>query len=181
MKNKLLMAAAAASMLIGLSLPAMAAEPWIDEVRLGVYDHDTNLAQSRHETSDPDINAQVLLKSPDFLSWAWAPRPLIGANINTGNGTSIAYLALAWDYSFTDALFVEGSFGGAIHNGETDHETPSKLDLGCRVMFHETASLGWRFDEHNSLMLTADHMSNASLCSPNPGLTDIGVQYGYKF
>jgi lipid A 3-O-deacylase len=181
LNHKLLMAAAAASMLIGVSLPAMADEPWIDEVRLGVYDHDSNLAASRHETSNPDINGQILLKSPDFLSWAGAPRPLIGTNINTGNGTSIAYLALAWDYNFTDALFVEGSFGGAIHNGETEHETPSKLDLGCRVMFHETASIGWRFDEHNSLMLTADHMSNASLCHANPGLTDIGIQYGYKF
>ncbi|MEN6544138.1 acyloxyacyl hydrolase [Parvibaculum sp.] len=180
LKSKLLTAAMAATAFMALCAPTQAAD-WVDELRVGVYDHNTDLFATRHETSNPDINAEVLFKTPTFLEWAWAPRPIIGANINTGNGTSIAYAGLAWDYDFTKSLFVEGTFGGAIHNGETDHETSTKLNLGCRAMFHESASIGYRFDEHSSLMLTVDHMSNASLCDANPGLTDIGVRYGFKF
>ncbi len=178
------MVAAAATAFVATSMPASATDDWVDELRLGVYDHSTQLFGTRHETSDPDINAEALFKSPDWLSWAAGPRPMIGANINTGGGTSIGYAGLAWDWNFTDALFLEGTFGGAIHDGNTSGSTGAGRDrnnYGCRVMFHETASVGWRFDEHNSLMLTADHMSNASLCSSNPGLTDVGVQYGYKF
>lgn len=37
-----------------------------------------------------------------------------------------------------------------------------------------------RFAEYNSLMLTADHMSNAGLCAKDEGLSDIGVRYGFK-
>ncbi|HEY4345237.1 MAG TPA: acyloxyacyl hydrolase [Parvibaculum sp.] len=180
-KSRLILAAAAASALIGMNVPAMAGDGLVDEVRLGVYDHDSNLFASRHETSDPDINAEILFKGPTWLEWMASPRINLGANINTGNGTSIAYTGLTWTYNFAEAWFVEGSFGGAIHDGETDHQTSSQLDLGCRVMFHENASVGYRVTANSSVMLTVDHMSNASLCSPNPGLTDIGLRYGFTF
>ncbi|MCE9648547.1 MAG: acyloxyacyl hydrolase [Parvibaculum sp.] len=180
-KSKLTLAAAAACALVGLNAPAMAGDGPVDEVRLGIYDHNSSLFASRHETSNPDINAEILFKAPSWLEWMAQPRINLGANINTGNGTSIAYTGLTWDYNFTEAWFIEGSFGGAIHNGETDKQTASKLDLGCRVMFHENASLGYRVTANSSVMLTVDHMSNASLCSPNPGLTDIGIRYGYTF
>lgn len=180
-KSKLILAAAAACALVGVSLPAQAGDGIVDEVRLGIYDHNTNLFGTRHETDNPDINAEILFKSPSWLAWAASPRINLGTNINTGNGTSIAYTGLTWTYDFAPAWFVEGSFGGAIHNGETSKQTSSKLNLGCRVMFHENASLGYRITDNSSLMLTVDHMSSASLCSPNPGLTDIGLRYGFRF
>jgi lipid A 3-O-deacylase len=183
LKSKLWMAAAAAGALMATSMPALAGDGAVDEVRLGLYDHNTNLFATRHETSNPDINGEVLFKTPSFLEWAWAPRPIVGANVNTGGGTSIAYAGLAWDYDFTEALFVEGSFGGAIHNGHTSGPTNGRdrINYGCRVMFHESASLGYRLTSSTSVMLTVDHMSNASLCDPNPGLTDAGVRIGYSF
>jgi lipid A 3-O-deacylase len=177
----MILAAAAAGALICMNAPAMAGDGPVDEVRLGLYDHNTDLFGTRHETDSPDVNAEVLFKSPSWLAWAYAPRINLGANINTDDGTSIAYTGLTWTYNFAEAWFVEGSFGGAIHNGETDKQTASKLDLGCRVMFHENASLGYRVTANSSLMLTVDHMSNASLCSSNPGLTDVGVRYGFTF
>lgn len=184
LNSKRLMILAATAALMMTSLPASAADGWVDEVRLGVYDHASDMFETSHETSDPDINAEMLFASPGWLSWAWAPRPLIGANINTGGGTSIAYAGLAWDYYLTQTLFVEGTFGGAIHNGETsglNNGTRDRTNYGCRGMFHESASVGYSLTEHSSLMLTIDHMSNLSLCDVNPGLTDIGVRYGYKF
>lgn len=180
-KSKLILAAAAACALFGISAPAQAGDGIVDEVRLGIYDHNTDLFGTRHETDSPDINAEILFKSPSWLDWAYSPRINLGANVNTDDGTSIAYTGLTWTYDFAPAWFVEGSFGGAIHNGETSKQTASKLDLGCRVMFHENASIGYRVTENSSLMLTVDHMSSASLCSPNPGLTDIGLRYGFRF
>lgn len=180
-KSKFLTAALAATAFIGVSAPA-SANDWIDELRVGAYDHDSNLAATRHETSRPDINGEVLFKSPDWLSWAFAPRPMIGTNVSTGGGTSIAYAGLAWTFDLTDALFIEGTFGGAIHNGHTsEHEDSDRRNYGCRAMFHESASVGYRFTDSVSLMLTIDHMSNASLCDSNPGLTDAGARLGFKF
>ena len=181
LKNKLIFATVAVSSACAFSLPALAGDGIIDEARIGIYDHNSNLAATRHETNNPDINAELLFKSPAWLQWMAKPRINLGANINTGNGTSIAYTGLVWDYNFTDAFFIEGGFGGAIHNGETSRQTASKLNMGCRVMFHENISLGYRVTNNSSVMLTVDHMSNASLCSSNPGLTDVGIRHGYTF
>lgn len=167
--------------LMSLSAPVMAGNSFIDEMRVGVYDHNSNLTGSRYETSDPDINLEVLFKSPEWLQWMAQPRINIGANVNTGNGTSSLYSGLVWDYDFTQTFFIEGGFGAAIHNGETNVKTATKVDLGCRVLFHENVSLGYRVTANSSVMLTMDHMSNAGLCDPNPGMTDVGVRYGYTF
>jgi len=139
LKSKFLTAAAAATALVTMAVPA-SANDWIDELRVGVYDHAT--FGTSHETDNPDINGEVLFKSPDWLSWAFAPRPMIGANINTGGGTSIAYAGLAWTFNLTDAVFVEGTFGGAVHNGETSGVNGpgrDRMNYGCRAMFHESA------------------------------------------
>ena len=184
LKRELGMIAGVAGVLVAMSMPAMAGDSLVDEVRLGVYEHNTPMFGTRHETNSPDLNAEALFKSPDWLSWAYAPRPIIGANINTGGGTSIGYAGLAWTWDFARSFFLEGSFGGALHNGHTSGPSGGVRDrnnYGCRVMFHEGASVGYRFDSHVSVMFAVDHMSNASLCSTNPGLTDAGVRVGYSF
>lgn len=157
-------------------LPASATE-----LRLGIYDHNTSAFGSRLETKKPDINVELLLPSPDVLGFLWAPRPAVGANINTGSGTSIYYAGLTWTWDFAPSFFLEGHFGGAAHDGETKKLVPRKLRLGCRVMFHEYVSLGYRISDSASIMATVDHMSNASLCDHNPGLTSAGVRFGYSF
>jgi len=166
-----------------MALPAATADarPLGEEVRIGILDHDTALFRDRHETSDPDINAEVLFASPDFLGWAFSPRPLIGATINTGGGTSLGYAGLGWNFDLGSNFFIDASLGGAIHNGETHKSTKDSRDYGCRVLFHETLSVGYDLDEHSSLMATAEHMSNAAFCDKNDGLTNIGLRYGYRF
>ncbi|MES1989974.1 MAG: acyloxyacyl hydrolase [Pseudomonadota bacterium] len=180
----------ALSSILALSAPAIAADSGtgtntgkniVSEVRLGLYDHESELFGDRYETSDPDVNVEILFNAPDWLAWMANPRLNIGADINTGSGTSIGYGGLVWTYDVTDALFIEGAFGGAIHDGETDRPTADQMDLGCRVMFHESASIGYRVSDNTSVMVTVDHMSNAGLCSSNPGITNAGVRLGYTF
>ncbi|PKP78463.1 MAG: acyloxyacyl hydrolase [Alphaproteobacteria bacterium HGW-Alphaproteobacteria-3] len=162
------------------SMPANA-EGLLTELRIGVLDHDSDLLRERHETSDPDINLEARFASPDFLSWAFAPNPLIGANINTGDGTSLAYAGLGWTFFLTDGIFTDFTFGGAIHDGETNGPSADSRQYGCRLAFHESFSLGYSFDGHNAIMLGIDHMSNASLCDKNDGLTNLGIRYAYRF
>jgi len=46
------------------------------------------------------------------------PRLHFGGSISTDGGTSLVYTGLTWDVFLTQRLFVEGSFGGAIHDGD---------------------------------------------------------------
>lgn len=174
------LAALAAIPFLYVSSPA-AADGILTELRLGILDHDSDLVRERKETSDPDINIEARFASPDFLDWAFSPNPVIGANINTGEGTSLAYLGLGWTFYLTDAIFADFTLGGAIHDGETSRRTADSRNYGCRLNFHESVSLGYSFDEHNAIMIGFDHMSNASLCDRNDGLTNIGIRYAYKF
>ena len=78
-------------------------------------------------------------------------------------------------------IFADFTLGGAIHDGETTAPSSGSRQYGCRLGFHESFSLGYSFDGHNAIMLGVDHMSNASLCDKNDGLTNLGIRYAYKF
>lgn len=157
------------------------AEGFISEMRIGVMDHDSSIFHNTYETTDPDINFEVRFASPEFLSWAFAPRPLIGGTVNTGDGTSFGYAGLGWTFDLTDAFFIDLTFGGAVHDGSTNGKTATSKDFGCRAQFHESASVGYRFDKSNAVMLSVEHMSNGSLCTRNEGLTNTGIRYAYTF
>ena len=53
--------------------------------------------------------------------------------------------------------------------------------LGCSPLFREAAAVGFRLNEHWSVMATVEHMSNAGLCGDNRGLTNFGGKLGYTF
>lgn len=164
------------------AVPAFAAEDSIvDEVRLGVLNHELSLFRDETDEDGADINGEVLFTSPDWLEWAGSPRPHLGATIATHeDSTSIIYTGLAWDWNFWGPLFVEGAFGAALHDGETG-SSKQQNELGCAWAFHESASLGYNLTDNHRLMLTLEHISNASLCDDNEGLTNVGIRYGYRF
>ena len=151
--------------------------PFVDELRLGAYVHDV---ESLHGDNDVDLNAEILFpklwqsQTDDFLSSILTPRPHIGMTQNFEGETSEYYFGLTWDVPLGEFAFLEGSFGGAFHDGPLDH-------LGCRLNFHETASLGFKLGDHWRLLGTISHMSNANLCNVNKGLTNAGLRLGYKF
>ena len=161
----------------------------VDEVRAGV------LAQSFGGWS-PDkeqgvgINLELLFASPDFLRAVGSPRPHIGGSIATdGDATSQIYAGLEWKAHLAQRLFVAGSLGGAVHNGETDAFDPAvdlprlnnTLFLGCRALFRIGADLGYDITENVSASINWSHLSNAGLCDDNEGLDNLGVRLGYRF
>ncbi len=171
----------AAALAIGVASTAQADDGIIDEVRVGLLNHEMSLLRNDTQEDGVDVNVEVLFDSPDWLEWAWSPRPHVGATIAThDDATSFIYTGLTWDYNFWGPMFVEGSFGFALHDGETGLSTVSN-ELGCTWNFHESASLGYDVTEAHRVMLTFEHISNASLCSENEGISNVGVRYGYKF
>ena len=152
--------------------------PAIDEFRIGVMEPVDGPA--RDEDGSPDINLELLIGrfGPEYQNVFWnhllRPRPHFGGSISTDGGTDLAYVGLTWDIFLTPWLFIEGSVGGAIHDGPDS-------EFGCSVDFRESGSVGAMLSDRWALMATVDHMSNASLCDENRGLTTVGLHLGRKF
>ena len=153
---------------------------YLSEVRGGLLVHDEG-AFSRNKEDGIDINFEVLFKSPSMLDVVWAPRPHLGATLNSAGNTSQAYLGLTWDWDFYRYFFLNFSLGGAFHTGEKVTDDPKKKSLGCSVLFRESLDLGYKVSGPHSVMFHLDHISNAKLCSTNEGLEAFGLRYGYSF
>lgn len=156
------------------------ADAWLSELRVGGLYHDAGVF-GNHKEGGEDVNAEVLFTSPDILSVIWSPRPHLGTNINDDGYTSQVYGGLTWTYDFTQNLFGEFSEGGSVNDGQLNKTDHHHKALGSPVLFRESLSLGWRFDEHNSLSAMLDHISNAGLARYNGGLDTAGLRYGYRF
>jgi len=164
--------------------PAMA---FIDEFKVGGLVHDTNLGDHHLETGT-DVNLEVLFKSPAFLSIIGSPRPHLGGDINTSGNTSSGYAGLTWRADLIgnlinpgDSIFVTGSLGGAIHDGYIDTAPRTRKRLGSRVLFRESAELGYQITPTFSVAAFIDHISNANLGRHNAGDTNAGGRVGIKF
>ncbi|ALA18012.1 MULTISPECIES: acyloxyacyl hydrolase [Chelatococcus] len=155
---------------------------FVSQLRLGVLAHDPG----GKEDGSVDIMGEIVFAKP------WSnPDPLIdmllpafnaGVSVNTGGKTSYVFAGLNWHADITDALFIELDFGGAVHNGKVGDVVPDGRDaLGCRFLFREAASIGYRFDANWSVLATVEHLSNGGLCDDNRGLTNVGAKLSYHF
>jgi lipid A 3-O-deacylase len=125
-------AAACASLLPGLRMAAAADLPRVPEwetspppiaspppsfweVRVGATAHDP----WSPERGSADFNGELLVGRIFTKPDAWIPRFHLGASINTGGKTSYGYAGFTWTFDLVDSVFIEGSFGGAVHNGST--------------------------------------------------------------
>lgn len=173
-------AAADRQLALGLPDPGDPAGGFLSEVRAGLLYHDVGIVSASTEEG-ADVNFEVLFAAPAFLEILFSPRPHLGASINTAGDTSQVYGGLTWGLDLWSGLFFEVALGGSVHDGELDADKSDRNDLGCRILFREALELGWRFAEHHSISIMADHISNAGLCSDNDGQDTAGLRYGYKF
>jgi len=161
----------------------------IDEVRIGAFAQgEGGWAPAKEQ--GVGINIEALFAAPGFLRVLGAPRPHIGASIATdSDATSQIYAGLEWKAHLARRLFVAGSLGGAVHNGETDAFDPA-VDIprlnntqffGCRALFRLGADIGVDLTDRVSASVHWDHISNAGLCVNNEGLDNLGIRLGYRF
>ncbi|HEU6441479.1 MAG TPA: acyloxyacyl hydrolase [Microvirga sp.] len=133
-----------------------------------------------------NLTGEILLAKPftasDLFTSYFIPRPHFGGSLNFDDRTSFAYTGLTWTFDVTPSLFVEGSIGGAFHNGkEVNDPFADRQALGCSPLFRESGSVGVRLSANWSLVATIEHLSNAGSCSENRGLTNVGARVGYSF
>jgi len=153
--------------------------PLMEDLRLGLYVHDP----MSPEKGGADVNAELVFAPFPAGSGPLAflvPRVHAGATLSFGARTSIGYAGFLWRLPITDALFLEASLGGAIHNGR-DGGAPGRNAMGCAGGFHESLSLGYRFAPQWSVLATVEHVSNAGLCDQNRGLTNAGLRLSRSF
>jgi lipid A 3-O-deacylase len=157
----------------------------LDEVRAGAYVHSPGYTEGNTLSLSGELltsEIPVGFSNP-IARFIFGPRLNLGFTANTQGYTSFVYTGFTWTYDITDTIFAEASFGGGLHNGELEPPVgPDRLKLGCRVLFREGATLGYRFSEHWSVMASVEHLSHAGLCSSfNNGITTAGGRIGYRF
>jgi len=153
------------------------------ELRLGGSAQDLSGPESGSFSVTGEVLSPKLFVLNDPVANLFIPRAHVGGSANLNGDTSFAYAGLTWTLDITQQIFIEGSLGGAIHNGNTER-VPTIRDeaaLGCSPLFRESASLGYRFTPSWSVMATVEHLSNGGACSQNRGLTNVGLRLGYTF
>jgi hypothetical protein len=183
----LLVSGAEAADIAGPSVYAPPSQPmsFVSELRIGVSAQDP----WSPEQGSANATAEVLFAKPfttaDLFTSYFIPRPHLGGSLNFRGDTSFAYAGLTWTVDITQRIFVEASFGGAVHNGNTQSNPGlipvDRSALGCSPLFRESGSLGYRLTQNWSVMATIEHLSNAGACSQNRGLTNVGARLGYSF
>jgi hypothetical protein len=163
----------------------------LDEVRGGLFWHSVDHAPPGSflgfidTTRFQDLNVELLFTPFDLGDWNWLGeiRPHVGGTFNFGGLESQVYGGLSWTHHIAGGpVFIEASFGGAVHNGALAGAVAPARNLGCQALFRESGSLGYQITEQASIMLTVEHSSHAGLCgSNNVGITNLGFRAGWKF
>ncbi|MEG3641606.1 acyloxyacyl hydrolase [Magnetococcus sp. PR-3] len=170
----------AMSVCAGLCSPPLHAQEVGPELRLGAMLHDIDFLSFNREGGQ-DLNGEILFATPRLLSSMGSPRPHVGFALNSDGYTSQLYTGLTWHHRWLNQLFVEGSLGGTVHNGDTLNYASDRKSLGSQVLFRLSASVGYQLTKQNSLSLMVDHISNAYLADENEGLDTIGLRIGHRF
>src|SRR5918994_550225 len=121
---------------------------FVSELRIGASAQDP----WSPEKGSANITGEILFAKPfttaDLFTSYFIPRPHLGGSLNARGDTSFGYAGLTWTVDITQRVFVEASFGGALHNGNTQSNPAlipaDRSALGCSPLFRESGSLGYR-------------------------------------
>ena len=180
----------------GLPQLALANEKALEEVRVGVLQHNICISDctNANKENGPNVQAELVFKSPKILRIIKSPRPYIIASLNTGGTTSYGAIGLNWNVKLGGKFSLEPGFGYAIHNGEKEPPYPrfdernvtfneENLLLGSRDQFRTSLSLNRELTEKLSAQITFEHLSHGYIIGGghNQGLDNLGLRIGYKF
>jgi lipid A 3-O-deacylase len=191
MRDRCVGAIVCAAVCVGISAKvADASDGFFNEVRLGLYDHDTGVVGSSKE-SGADFGLEIVSRPLITLSFA-SPMIVAGVVVNTAGQTNQLYLGLAdqWEFAHSafapdDAFYLEGTIGADWHDGKIDVRgtplEPKWKSHGSRVVIRTGVDLGYRIDSTWSVALSFNHISNGDLADANEGMNDLGVRVGMRF
>jgi lipid A 3-O-deacylase len=176
-----------------------AAHADVEEVRFGIVQH--NIRTDHGDLADPkedgpNVEAELVFTSPDWIKWLGAPRPYLMASVNTQGNTSFGGAGLYWRWEFAENWAFEPGFGYVVHNGERDipdefapdspeataFEAEHQL-LGSRDFFRTSFALEREFTPRFAAQLYYEHLSHGQILDTgrNQGLDEAGVRFLYRF
>jgi len=144
------------------------------EYRIGLSMHDVE----RRVEGGPALSFEKVFNRPDWWH-RFAGKPHIGTQLSLANHTHLFYAGSTWNLFNKNKFSGELAFGAAIHTGNSKIKE-GELGYGCRVNFRELIAFGYDISETQKIQLSAQHMSNGSLCDPNQGLTSVGLRFAWK-
>lgn len=178
---------ASAGLVLGLSLalpapaPALAqgqTQGLIHEIRGGVLAHDLSFWAAGHVERGVALNGEIAF-GPSISLLGGHIRPVLGGSFATHNGTSLVYLDVRFEFMI-DRFFFGLGVGPAIHTGNLTSRSGRKA-LGSRVLFHPAFEFGFQFTPANRGSAYYEHVSNAYITRPNPGLDNMGLRLSHRF
>ncbi len=172
------LAALAVVTVLLLPFPAVCQENLIHEIRGGVLVHDVDMWGASDVEDGVVVNGELAFRSFGSLLGGRF-RPVLGLSLTGGNRTSYGYADARWEYT-AGWFFLGLGMGAAVHDGDL-HREPGRKDLGSRVLFHIPVEAGVQLSEANRLSLYFEHVSNAWLADPNPGMDNIGLRLAHRF
>ena len=144
------------------------------EYRVGLSMHDVE----RRIEGGPALSIEKIFDRPDWWH-RYAGRPHIGTQISLANHTHLFYAGSTWNLFQKNKFSGELAFGAAFHTGNEEIKQ-GELGYGCKVNFRELIAFGYDISDTQKIQLSAQHMSNGSLCDPNQGLTSVGLRFAWK-
>jgi lipid A 3-O-deacylase len=186
----------AVALLAGLI--ATPASAHVEEIRLGVVHH--NIRTDHGELADPkedgpNVEAELVFSTPDFLKWAGTPRPYAMASYNTAGNTSFGGVGVYWRIELGENWAFEPGFGYVIHDGELDipdtfapdspeataFEAQHQL-LGSRDLFRTSFALEREVGSHFAWQIYYEHLSHGQILDTgrNQGLDEAGIRVIFR-
>jgi lipid A 3-O-deacylase len=180
------------------SLFNLPAQAQISEVRGAIMAHnvETNVSKNAGKEDGPDLQVEVLWTSPDWLRFAFSPRPSVVGSLNTQGGTSFAGVGLDWTFPVSENITIDPYLGYVIHNGDpldnpyapADSVRRAKfnaeeLALGSRDLFRLGVAVGYRHSRTWTSYLVYEHLSHGHILggSKNQGIDNVGIRLGRTF
>lgn len=150
------------------------------EYRWGLCKNDIHDGLKYRHERGYNINVEYLFPSfkADIWSWILNPKVHVGTSVNLEGYTSHLYTGLTWIGSFR-RLVIEPTFGAGLNNGKRTKEGHKRQRLGSHLLFRESLSLGYRLGGGYTVYGFVDHVSSAHLAHPNPGITTVGIRFGF--
>ncbi|GBF58177.1 hypothetical protein PbB2_01849 [Candidatus Phycosocius bacilliformis] len=170
----------------------------VSEVRGAVLAHnvETNVSKNAHKEGGPDVQLEVLWESPNWLGFAFSPRPSAVISLNTQGETSFAGVGLDWRIPLGKKISLDPYLGYIIHNGDPlDNPYPpadsvrrakfnaEELALGSRDLFRLGFALGYQHNDQWTSYVVYEHLSHGHILggSKNQGIDNVGLRLGRTF
>jgi lipid A 3-O-deacylase len=182
--------------LCAAALPAMAQAQLVEEVRVGVLQHNICVADCKNANKEdgPTVEGELVFASPGVFRYVLSPRPYAIASINTAGDTSYGGFGLLWNFDFAEKWSFEPSLGYVIHDGALESPFPQgspeseafaeeNVFLGSEDLFRTGFALNRDFGENWGGQLVYEHLSHGQILGDgrNQGLDSAGVRVYYKF